>query len=196
MSKFLIAVMGALILVLPAAAHAQSGGAENVRAARTYLVGTSPPDAGVQAGDGLSLWSVVAFYARPDTRTTRPSVPFPKFWIARRTVGNGVGATDVYWTDQDRCPQLIGLVLWLDRLDVPAMQMPGAGLVPPEGVQGAPVPRPIEPDGQGRTTYEIWGPARDSDGVLLSVSMAGNGDSIADFGDAVQERLSNCWTPE
>lgn len=112
-------------------------------------------------------------------------------WVARREM-RGSDARPVRWASTEGCPQLYGLVIELERLSMPRIELRSPAIGAPVGY----VPAPPQ-TGSLHSAHLLWaqGWTSDDQPVETTLSGLGSGPAVDWFGRA-ETGLANCWSDQ
>jgi hypothetical protein len=146
-----------------------------------YIGGYSAP--------GGSERDVIQFYAMRSPDDDSPEgVPYVSIPLARRVHEGGEAQPQASWVDGRTCPQLYGVMYEFSRLSAPAFSTPRFTEEPPGSARMGPVTLSIH-----APVVSVWGYARQSDGVPMSMTISGTDGIIARWVSWVEDQLSGCW---
>lgn len=110
-------------------------------------------------------------------------------WIVRREFLLGGSENTVSWADMSECPQIFGLIDWMERIQIPSIRLSRFPPVsPPQGANLAP-PIPV----LHRNLIVLWGRSRQGDHEYVEVTLEGRGGVLAHWSEALVDDLAACW---
>ncbi|MFT4955867.1 MAG: hypothetical protein ACI8U3_002266 [Brevundimonas sp.] len=111
-------------------------------------------------------------------------------WIVRREFLLGRSENAISWADMSECPQVFGLIDWMERIQIPSIRFSRFQPVAPQGANLTP-PIPA----LHRDLIVLWGRSRQGDHEYVEVTIESRGGVLANWSEALVNDLAPCWKP-